>query len=105
PAELPGAGAEVLEALRVSDDLGCIERVPHVFDEAGARTGRWTGPCQDRSRLDAIRFLAREHASENRFSDPGERNAQLERRLAGPPPGALLLRLVIDGIDKCGATI
>ena len=92
----------MFETLRVSDDLRCVKGLLHVVDQTTCRL-RGRGAGQDARRFHTLRFLTRQHASEDGLRDAGQRNPELERGLAGPPAGAFLLGLVLDAIHQGGA--
>ena len=92
----------LLEALRVGDDLGGVERLAHVVDQraVGARVLAGRRPAELRRRRRALVAERGQAAREHRLGDRGQRHAELERVLRGPAPGALLLGLVEDHVDQ-----
>ena len=99
PLELLRAGGQVLEALRVRHDLRRVKGLLHVIDQR-ARSLRRSRSREDVRRFHAPRLLARQHAGEDGLRDAGQRHPELQRRLARPAAGALLLRLVLDRVDE-----
>ena len=96
-----GGRRHLLEALRIGDDLGGVERVADGVDIglAAACCGRGR-VRRTASRPRRAACGGREGAGEDRLGDRGQRHAEIERRLGRPAAGALLLGLVDDGVDQ-----
>ena len=69
---------------------------------SGLRGGR-AGWGKNFSAAMRARARPRERAGVDRLGDRGQRHAEIERGLRGPAAGALLLRLVDDGVDQRAA--
>src|SRR5262249_61563322 len=102
PAVLVAAGLDVVEALRVRDDLGRVQRLAHVLDERG--------PLIDLPRVEvagersagrgALGGVPGQRAGEGRLGDPGDRDPEIERALHCPAARALLLGLIEDDVGE-----
>ena len=104
PAELLGARDDLVEALRVGDDLRRVERAAHVLDEGvGVGVGDLpvasAGPGRSADGL-ALRALGGEAAGEHGLGDAGRGHAEVEGVLHGPRAGALGAGLVEDDVDE-----
>ena len=69
---------------------------------AARRSPSRAGPGERLRRRVALVAQRRQRAREHGLGDAGQRHAELERVLARPAPGALLLGLVDDHVDAAG---
>ena len=102
PAELFSDGAKLGEPLRVTADFRRVKRLFDLVNELGAVAGvtdvRRAG--KNAARGDAFGFERRNRPSVNRFRNERTRDAEVERVLAHPLPGALGARRVEDNVDE-----
>jgi hypothetical protein len=99
PVVLGAARLDLVEALRVGDDLGGVQGLLHRVGEAGADDGGAGRARQPLRRLPQ-RGVPGDRPGEHRLGDAADRDAQVEGRLHGPAAGALLLGLVQDDVHE-----
>ena len=102
PVVLGGAGADLVEALRVRDDLRRVQREAHVLDErvgVGSTVERLDGAGQV-ARDRALLGVRRQRPGEDGLGDARDGHAEVERGLHGPRAGALGAGLVEDHVHE-----
>lgn len=94
---LLGARLDLIEALGVGDQLGCVEGAAHILNELrlvhalrlqGGELAGWQVPDGG----GALGASTRQCAGEHGFTNTGGGNAQVEGGLDGPAAGAFCLR-------------
>src|SRR5699024_7804778 len=102
PAVLLRAGRDLVEALRVGDELRGVQRLLEVVDELlriSDLEGLLLALEHAAGRL-ALRGRAGGGAGEGGLGDAGDRDAEIQGGLHGPGAGALLGGLVEDDVDE-----
>src|SRR5215472_7610907 len=97
PGVLGAAGRNVVETLRVRDDLRGVQGAAHVVDVELELAHRAAEGVPGRRTL--VRVPG-QRTGERRLRDAGDRDAEVECALHGPATGALLLGLIEHHVDE-----
>ena len=102
PAVLRAARLDLVEALRVRDDLRRVQRLPDVLGELARR--RWAVSPRSPGRQPggglALGDRSGQRAGEHGLGDAGDRHTEIQRGLHRPAAGALLLGFIEDDVDQ-----